>query len=85
LKRNGRDRWPPAAAKGHDLGWCLAEQNRKDYGEILMNVVFLIYHRTDDRVQAHIFVAALAFRLSCSTARSKRSSRPHTSISLPLW
>jgi hypothetical protein len=36
--------------KGHDLGWCLAEQNRKDYGEILMNAVFLRWlHKRQQR------------------------------------
>jgi hypothetical protein len=37
----------------------------------------LIYHRSDHRVETHIFVAAIAFS---SIAPSKRSSRPHASI-----
>src|SRR6516162_9180187 len=39
-----------------------------------------IYHRTDGRVDAHIYVAALAFLLH---PQSKRSSKPHASTSPP--
>ena len=39
-----------------------------------------IFHRTDPRVEAHIFVAALAFLL---TARSRRNSKPPGSTCRP--